>query len=352
MGDCGLFGAARTGTAPLHAVPARAWDEAAACRKDGGAVVTRMRAGSTSLLMLPAWLLRKLDAEALARLLDDGTGDAAAVEAPPPPAAQGPSPRQLARRARRKRQRARKRATVDDDPDDAHGVGGVRAGVHARADAADAGGVSSADTGDDGACDALPSDDVMDGGMSDASRACGSSVVCTSMAAASAPAAAGSSGRKRAASAPAPAQLVARPTSRGAAVNGAGSPAARAAGSAAQQKRRRQEGGSAEGAGVARGPHVSAEELDRLSALSETLRQELSSNGVPDDQLLSRSIQFGGKSLPNFTVVRSGQWAKLSAASLAEAVLYLLRDESCPPFEGLRNAMVKGSYYFELAKSS
>ena len=97
---------------------------------------------------------------------------------------------------------------------------------------------------------------------------------------------------------------------------------------------------------------VSAEELDRLSALSETLRQELSSNGVPDDQLLSRSIQFGGKSLPNFTVVRSGQWARLSAASLSEAVLYLLRDESCPPFEGLRNAMVKGSYYFELAKSS
>ena len=85
MGDHGLFGAARTGTAPLHAVPARAWAEAAACRKDGGAVVTRMRAGSTSLLMLPAWLLRKLDAEALAKLLDDGGTEAADGGAPSPP---------------------------------------------------------------------------------------------------------------------------------------------------------------------------------------------------------------------------------------------------------------------------
>ena len=142
MEDCGLFGAARTGTAPLHAVPARAWAEAAACRKDGGAVVTRMCAGSTSLLMLPAWLLRKMDAEALAKLLDDGGAEAADVGAsspPPPPAARAPSPKQLARRARRKRQRARKRAATDD--------------------------------GDARASGALPADDSKDGGKSDAPQA-------------------------------------------------------------------------------------------------------------------------------------------------------------------------------------
>ena len=64
------------------------------------------------------------------------------------------------------------------------------------------------------------------------------------------------------------------------------------------------------------------------------------------------SFEFRGDSLPNFPVVRSGQWARLSAASLAEAVLYTLRDSKLPPFEGMRNAMVRGSYYFELAKSS
>ena len=90
----------------------------------------------------------------------------------------------------------------------------------------------------------------------------------------------------------------------------------------------------------------------RLSALSESVRQELSSAGVPDDQLVSRHIQFRGDSLPNFPVVRSGQWARLSAASLAEAVLSSLRDDKLPPFEGLRNAMVRGSYYFGLAKPS
>ena len=88
----------------------------------------------------------------------------------------------------------------------------------------------------------------------------------------------------------------------------------------------------------------------RLSALSESLRQELSSAGVPVDQLVSRHIQFRGNNLPDFPVVRSGQWARLSAASLAEAVLYTLRDSKLPPFEGMRNAMVRGSYYFELAQ--
>ena len=90
----------------------------------------------------------------------------------------------------------------------------------------------------------------------------------------------------------------------------------------------------------------------RLSALSKSLRQELRSAGVPADQLVSHHIQFKGDSLPDFPVVRSGQWARLSAESLAEAVLYTLRDSKLPPFEGLRNAMVRGSYYFELAKPS
>ena len=99
---------------------------------------------------------------------------------------------------------------------------------------------------------------------------------------------------------------------------------------------------------------MSAEEMVRLSALSESLRQELSSAGVPDDQLVSRHIQFRGDSLPDFPVVRSGQWARLSAESLAEACFIPCGTASSklPPFEGLRNAMVRGSYYFELAKPS
>ena len=54
MKDSGLFVAAAEGTAGMHAVPARAWEEAAACRKDGGGVLMRMGTDYTSVLLLPA----------------------------------------------------------------------------------------------------------------------------------------------------------------------------------------------------------------------------------------------------------------------------------------------------------
>ena len=163
-----------------------------------------------------------------------------------------------------------------------------------------------------------------------------------------APAAAGSRGTKRKEpAATLGAQLALTTSARGAAVNGAGSPAVGASRSAAQQKRGKSGEGSAEGTGSARGPHVTSEERERLSVLAETIRQELIGAGVPSDQLVSRSIPFRGNPLPNFPVVRSGSWARLSAASLAEAVLYTLRDQRMAPCEGLRNAMVKGSYFFD-----
>ena len=325
MGDFGLFGAARANPAPLHAVPARAWEEAAACRKDGGAVLTRMRAGSTSLLLLPAWLLRKLDAAALGQLLDDGddaTGAAPPRAAPPaaaPPVAV-PSPRQLARRARRKRQRERRRAATD--------------GVDAN---------SMYAVGDDAgaACGALPSDDREDGEVRDAPH-----VPAPSVAAPAAAAAADSrAARKRVAPTAASQQPPAVLSLCGPGAHGAAAP------SAAAKRSRGAGGSSAEAPRGARGPRVTREFLSRLSALAVTLREELQHAGVSDEQLLSRCFVLGEDHFPDFPVIKSGVWAQLSPDSLAEAVLSVMRDGDKPPLDGLWNAVVKGSYYFDAKRA-
>ena len=156
------------------------------------------------------------------------------------------------------------------------------------------------------------------------------------------PAAAGSSGRKRAASAPAPTQL--EPSAvlslRGPRERGAAAPSD-------AQKRRRAGGGSAEEPRDERGPHISRGDLSRLSALADTLREELLHNGVSEDELVSRCLSFRDGRLPSFPVIKSGAWARLSPASLTAAVLPILRNGEVPPMDGLWNAVVKGSYHFE-----
>ena len=69
--------------------------------------------------------------------------------------------------------------------------------------------------------------------------------------------------------------------------------------------------------------------------------------GVPEDEMPSRCLLFGEDHLPDFPVIKSGVWARLSPDSLAGAVLSVLRDRDKPPLDGLWNAVVKGSYYFE-----
>ena len=114
------------------------------------------------------------------------------------------------------------------------------------------------------------------------------------------------------------------------------------------QKRRRAEGGSAKEPKEGRGPRISREDLDRLSAIAVTLREDLRQVvRVPEDELPSRCLSFREDHLPDFPVIKSGAWARLSSESLTEAVLSVLRDRNKPPLDGLWNAVVKGSYYFE-----
>ena len=44
-------------------------------------------------------------------------------------------------------------------------------------------------------------------------------------------------------------------------------------------------------------------------------------------------------------------WARLSPDSLTEAVLSVMRDGGKPPLDGLWNAVVKGSYYFDAKRA-
>ena len=183
------------------------------------------------------------------------------------------------------------------------------------------------------------SDDPEDGEVTDAPCAAASS------AAAPAGAANTRSARKRAAPATAPRQPAALLSLRG--PDDRAAAALVAAAPADAQKRRRAGGGSTEGPRGARGPHVSQENLSRLSAMAVTLREDLRHIGVPEDELSSRCLSFGEDHLPDFPVIKSGVWARLSPDSLTAAVLSILRDKDMPPLDGLWNAMVKGSYYFE-----
>ena len=100
---------------------------------------------------------------------------------------------------------------------------------------------------------------------------------------------------------------------------------------AGSQKRRRAGEGSAEERGRgARGPHISKEDYDRLSAMAVSLREEFLSNGVTAEELVSCCLSFREEHLPNFPVIRSGAWARLSPAALTEAVLSVLRDARKP----------------------
>ena len=100
------------------------------------------------------------------------------------------------------------------------------------------------------------------------------------------------------------------------------------------------------------GPPISKDNFTRLSALAVSLREEFLGNGVPAEELLSCSLSFREDHLPSFPVIRSGAWARLSPAALTEAVLSVMRDGRKPLFDGLRNAMVKGSYHYKLASDS
>ena len=303
MEDFGIFGAARAGSAELHAVPARAWEEAAACRKGGGAVLTRMGTGFTSVLMLPAWLLRKLSAAELAQLLDD-TGSGARAAAPAATAvpkaaaaAPTPTPRQLARRQRRKRQRERKRTACG----------------HLDAD------------------DVLASDDALGGGACVASSA-------------SSTARPKGKGARSTGGAPSGALASRLPSRSGAVVCGGGAPAAAASAGAGPRKRRRDGVGSVAVAGEECAQPIAAKEaLERASAHAETLRAELASDGIPASQIRLRPLLLREGLLPQFPVVRGGCAEKASADALAESVQSVLRGTDVTPFEGLRRLVTEGT---------
>ena len=303
MGDFGLHGAARAGSAELHAVPARAWEEAAACRKGGGAVLTRMGTGFTSVLMLPAWLLRKLSAVELAQLLDDpGSGGRAAAPAaavpavPKAAAAPMPTPRQLARRQRRKRQRERRRAACGAD-----------------------------------AAGALASDDVPGGGACDAPVASSSTRP------------AGGSARSTG-SAPSAALALRLPSQCDAVVCGGGTPAAAAPACAGpRQKRKRAGAGSVAGAReVCVQPAAAKAVLERVNALAESLREELVADGFSASQIRLRPLLLREGLLPQFPVVRGGRAEQAPADALTASVQSILRDTDVAPFEGLRRLVSEG----------
>ena len=301
MEDFGHFGAARPGSAELHAVPARAWEEAAACRKGGGAVLTRMGTGFTSVLMLPAWLLRKLSAAELAELLDDtgsngrAAAPAASTPAVPDAAASKPTPRQLARRQRRKRQRARKRAACGDDEG------------------------------------ALASDDIYGGGVGDAPSASSTTRP------------AGRSTRSEGA-APSAALASRSPSHRDTVVCGGGSPTVVAMAATGRRKRGRAGAGSVGVDGDVRMPPAENQaELERLNALAETLREELVSDGLCASRIRMRPLLLREGLLPQFPVVRGGRAEKASADELAVSVQAVLRSTDVPAFDGLRRLITEGS---------
>ena len=267
-----------------------------------------MGTGYTSVLLLPAWLLRKLGAAELAQLLaEPGRGEADAAAAPAAAAAAGapaPSPRQLARRQRRKRQRERRRAS--------------------------------------GACEgALPSDDIaMDGRSADASPQAGSAVGDAAR-----------GGGKRACSAVAsaspPTDLNSSSLSvRGAAVCGGGSSSVAAPAAAGPQKRKRAGGGSVGGASgeASRVSAVEPVDHERVSALAEAVHEELVSGGVPTAQVRLRPLMLGGKLLPQFPVVRGGCAERATVAELAGSVQSVLRGV-VPAFDGLRRLITEGTDY-------
>ena len=284
--------------------PARAWAEAAACRKDGGGVLMRMGAGYTSVLCLPAWMMRKLGAAELARLLaePDRGGDEVATTPTATTRAEeaaAPSARQLARRQRRRRQRERRRASRVD-------------------------------------CSAaLPSDDCVGGGMCDAS----------SQAHAAATPAARGGGASSVAAAPASSSQCAMVPSVCDAVMPAAAPAA-----VGSLKRRRAEGGSAGGAGgeVRRAPVVAPVDYERVSALAEAVREELVHNGVPTQLLRLRPLLLGDKLLPQFPVVRGGCAEQASDTALAGSVRSVMQGV-VPAFDGLRRLVTEGSDFSDPA---
>ena len=243
-----------------------------------------MGTGYTSVLLLPAWLLRKLGAAELAQLLAE-PGGGGAVAAPAPAATAGvtaataPSPRQLARRQRRKRQRERRRAS--------RGAGE----------------------------DALPSDDQVDGGSAVALSQADSGVVS---------AVRGGGKRTRSSLTPASspaASMSHSPSVCGAVVCGGGSPSAAAPAAAGPQKRKRAGGGSAEGGSsdVCR-PSAVEDVHGRVSALAESVREELLHGGVPASDIRLRPLMLGDKLLPQFPVVRGGCAEKAVATALAGSV--------------------------------
>ena len=69
-------------------------------------------------------------------------------------------------------------------------------------------------------------------------------------------------------------------------------------------------------------------------------------------ELRSCCLSFREDHLSGFPVIRSGAWAQLTPAALTEAVLSVMRNVRKPAFDGLRNAMVKGSYHYKLASDS
>ena len=192
----------------------------------------------------------------------------------------------------------------------------------------------------------LPSDDLEDGGMTDAPQ-----VVAPRAAAAAGATASGRACNKRAAAAASSAQSSALLTLRGPGDQGAAAPGAAASTDLPRKRAKGAGGGSAGEPAQAHGPRVMQEELSRMSALADTLRAGLLSKGVSEDELVSRCLPFRGNHLPSFPVVKSGAWARLSTDSLAAAVVSVVRDKEMPAFDGLWKATVKGSYHYKLTSS-
>ena len=159
-------------------------------------------------------------------------------EAAPAAAAAAPSPRQLARRARRKRQRARRREATSNDSTNTMYASGAGAGT---------------------ARGVLPSDDLEDGGMTDAPQ-----VVAPRAAAAAGATASGRACNKRAAAAASSAQSPALLTLRGPGDQGAAAPGAAASTDLPRKRAKGAGGGSAGEPAQAHGPRVLQDELSSM----------------------------------------------------------------------------------------
>ena len=83
--------------------------------------------------------------------------------------------------------------------------------------------------------------------------------------------------------------------------------------------------------------------LERVSALAESLREELVADGFSASQIRLRPLLLGEGLLPQFPVVRGGSAEKASADALTASVQSILRGTDVTLFEGLRRLVSEGT---------